>query len=763
MKLLKRVQFTVSGCVQGVGFRPFIYRLAHSYHLSGMIRNTNAGVFIDVQGEAGAISFFQHAIISEKPDGAVIAEVHANEMPLHEVKDFKIVVSDHTDSAELPLLPDTAICHACMQELFDQRNRRYLYPFVHCVACGPRFSLFQRMPFDRANTSMEDFEMCCECHREYEDPNDRRFFSQTNCCPACGPKIRLVDCNNVLIAQENNAVPVLIDYLRKGKIISIKNTGGHQLLVDAFNEEAVKRLRMRKKRVGKPFALLFSSIDEISEFCIVPNSAEKVLISSAAPIVLLKKKGRETAIAHSVASESPYFGVMLAHNAIQHMMLKGFGRPLIATSGNLSDGPLCIDNDEALAKLTHVADAFLLHNRNIIHPLDDSVVHMIGDRPTLLRRARGYIPYSIPIPHQIEQPSQNFISVGSQLKNTFAFVKGKQIYVSQHIGNLESASTCRSYEQSIEKWERLLTLVPSCGVGDKHPNYYSTEYLQRRQMTTKRIQHHRAHVWSGMTDNQLNSPLLSVVWDGTGFGDDATIWGGEFFLVDDHGMRRFASLYPFKLPGGDKSIREPRYSALGLLYTLSDNQISLEYKKWFDSVFDFDEYNLLSQSLSKGINSPQCHSMGRLFDGVSALVGCCLKNQFEGHAAAVLEAQAMKCEKNQRLHYSIPLLKNDEMWFMDWRGLIQEIFTHARQGIKVDQIAFAFHSALADSIIQIAQIAGQKKVLLSGGVMQNKLLVEETIGKLLASGFEAYWHHDIPPNDGGLSVGQMMAALHLHK
>jgi hydrogenase maturation protein HypF len=763
MTLPKRFHINILGCVQGVGFRPFIYRLAHQYHLLGTIKNTNSGVFIDIQGEDHHLSSFQSALISEKPTGAIISEIRLHEMPLHPFDDFKILDSDASSSADLPLMPDTAICQACLHELFNPSNRRYRYPFVHCVSCGPRFSLFLRMPFDRNNTSMKDFVMCSECRREYDNPDDRRFFSQTNCCPACGPKIILVDRNNTLLAGQDNAIHAAIEYLRQGKIVSIKNTGGHQLLVDALNEQAVKRLRIRKKRAGKPFALLMPTLEHIKKFAIMTNVAEQLLLSPAAPIVLLNKISHTTDLAPSVASESPYLGIMLPHNALQHMIIHAFGQPLVATSGNLSDGPLCINDEDALTQLSHVADLFLLHNRQIVHALDDSVVHVIGDRPMLIRRARGYIPYTVPIPSPIEHATCPLIAVGTQLKNTFAFAKEKKIYISQHIGNLDSVSTCLAYDQSIEKWEKLLALNPSAGVGDKHPGYYSSEYLQRRKMKIDWVQHHQAHVWAGMADNQLHSSLLSAAWDGTGYGDDGTIWGGEFFLVENHQMRRFASLYPFKLTGGEKAVREPRYSALALLHAIWGDLLPSEYKEWLIGVFNTQELNLLLQALSKGINSITCSSMGRLFDGISALLGCCLTNQFEGHAAVMMEIQALNGQMSHaeslRLQYSIPVIKEGDLWLMDWRPLIPKIFAHRKQGMSLAEIAFAFHSALTDCIVEIARMAGQPNVLLTGGVMQNKLLTEDAIRKLRANGFVPYWHQNIPPNDGGVALGQLIAAL----
>lgn len=757
-EMLKRYHITILGCVQGVGFRPFIYRLARRHQLSGTIKNTNAGVFIDVQGPAQALSNFRRDILSEKPVRAVIAEVLAAEMPMHTINGFEIIESDDSSSAELPLLPDTAICQECLRELFDPKNRRYLYPFVHCVSCGPRFSLFLKMPFDRANTSMKDFTMCPECRKEYTNPEDRRFFSQTNCCPECGPKMILRGRGSTVQAHGIHAINAAVEFLNKGMIVSIKNTGGHQLLADATHAQAVHRLRTRKKRPYKPFALLMPSLKNIQESVRLTHAAEGLLSSPAAPIVLLPKLVQGTNICPLVSSESPYHGMMLPHNAIQHMISKSFGKPLVATSGNLSGGPLCIDNEESLSKLGDIADFFLLHDRQIIHALDDSIVHIIEDRPMLVRRARGYIPYALPIPNYSRGSERNLMAAGAQLKNTFSFSKGNMIYLSQHVGDLDTVDTCVSYGKSIEKWENLLLLDPKAGVGDRHPDYYTREYLRNRFNTVKQVQHHKAHVLAGMAENQLQPPFLGVAWDGTGFGDDGTVWGGEIFLVDPAGMSRIASLYPFQLPGGEKAIREPRRCGLGLLYATYGRKIPEEYKDWLETAFDADELGLILQALDKRVHSPVCSSIGRLFDGISAWLGCCKTCGFEGHAAMMLEAQALN-GKNTGLRYSIPLMEKGGMQLMDWRGLLPTIFADLREGIDAAEIAYAFHAALSDCIVEIARIAGQQKVLLTGGVMQNKVLAEDAIAKLRIRGGTPYWHQHIPPNDGGISVGQLMAVL----
>lgn len=757
---MERAIVTILGSVQGVGFRPFVYRLAKQHHLVGGISNTSSGVIIDVQGEEHPLADFQRALLTAKPNGARISDITLVKAPLHECSSFEIKASQSESDTALALLPDSAMCHDCVKELFDPHNRRFYYPFLHCIACGPRFSLFLRMPFDRAHTTMDDFCMCRECKNEYETPADRRFYSQTNCCPQCGPELLLRNSNGEMLASKQEAVHGAVQLLKEGKIVAMKNTGGYQLLVDATNDPAVRRLRLLKKRASKPFALLMPTvvhIHHIAEMCPV---AEQVLTSPAAPIVLLKKRDGINAIAPSVSGGSSYEGVMLPHSPLQHLLLNVLKLPLVATSGNISGSPLCITEEEALTQLAPVCDAFLVHNRQIRHRLDDSIVHIIANQPVLIRRARGYTPYAIAIPAPMRHdPSPDLFAAGSHQKNTFAFAKKNQIYISQHIGDLESAETCRAYGQEVEKWENLLGARPTNGIGDKHPAYYTTHYLEKRGIQSAAVQHHQSHVWAGMIDNQIQPPFFSIVWDGTGWGEDGTIWGGEAFLVTREGMQRLASLYPFRLPGGEKAVREPRRPCLGALYAIYGENLLQTSGKELAAMFDQEELQILLNALMKGINSPICSSIGRLFDAVSALLGCCTISHFEGEAALVLEAMAHKA-KNDPVHYHIPLLKEKGHWLMDWRPMFLQIAEDKREAVPVPEIALAFHKALAQCIVALAEIAGQKNVLLTGGVMQNKLLAEEAVDKLRQTGFTPYWHHNIPPNDGGLSVGQLIGSFY---
>ncbi|MBS3905059.1 MAG: carbamoyltransferase HypF [Simkania sp.] len=757
LQVSKRLIISIFGCVQGVGFRPFVYRLAKQYPLAGHIRNTNMGVDIDVQGNVHALADFQYRLLKEKPERASISAIQIAEASLHGATHFEIEASKSSSDTTLALLPDSAMCFECLQELSDPKNRRYHYPFLHCMTCGPRFSLFLRMPFDRGNTTMTEFPMCSLCQKEYDDPSDRRFYSQTNCCPRCGPKLRLLDHEQNLLANHEEAIDGAVESLRQGGIVAVKNTGGFLLLVDATNADAVHRLRLRKQRAKKPFALLVPDLSYAKQIALIDPVAEQTLMSPAAPIVLLKKLLSDPEIVPSVAFESPYYGIMLAHNAIQYLLLNALKRPLVATSGNISGKLLCATEEEAFSQLSSVADLFLVHNRRIMHRLDDSIVQIIDNRPMVLRRARGYIPYVTTLPEQLSSETC-ILASGGHLKNSFALAKDRQIYLSQHIGDLESIDACQMYDQEVKSWEALLHMIPSMGISDQHPDYYSSRYLEKRNLPVHVIQHHQAHIYSGMLDNQLSPPLIGFSWDGTGLGDDHTLWGGETFIVSERGIKRYASLYPFRLPGSEKAIREPRRSALGILHALFAKDIPSQYMPWITEAFRDEEFFVLSTTLSKGIQAPVCSSIGRLFDAISALLHCCFISSFEGQAALALEALACKAI-NGLPRYTIQLIQEKEIWLMDWRGMVRQILEDKIDGVAIEEIALSFHLALAQAIVALASKASINNVLLSGGVMQNKLLAENTIAQLRRSGFTPFWHEHIPPNDGGLAAGQVMGSL----
>lgn len=754
---MKRQLLTVVGSVQGVGFRPFLYRLASRFHLVGSVRNTTSGVHIDVQGDEESLHSFREAFLQEKPERARILSLHVREAPLHEALLFEIKESESHAETALALLPDTALCSQCIRELKDTSNRRYGYPFIHCTSCGPRFSLFLRMPFDRVNTTMIDFPMCGECRKEYEDPSDRRFYSQTTCCPHCGPTLRVYDRFQREVASHEDAISAACEYLERGKIVAMKNTGGYLLLADGTNEETIQRLRLLKKRSRKPFALLVPDILTARRIAMLPQTAESILASPAAPIVLLPKNSASHDIAPSVASYSPYYGLMLAHTALHYLMLEHLKRPLVATSGNRSGSPIALTEEEAFSELGAITDFFLVHNRRIIHRLDDSLVQIVGERPVILRRARGYIPhalsFSIPSPS-----SSSVLSVGGHMKNSFALMQKNSVYLSQHMGDLETSEGEMAYEKEVKSWEVLLNTTPSYGVGDSHPAYFTTFYLEKRALPKTFIQHHRAHVFSCMADNTLSPPLLGFAWDGTGWGDDQTIWGGETFLVREGEMQRFASLYPFRLPGSEKAVLEPRRSALGLLYALFGDRFPASLDSWVDGAFLPEERSLLLHSMNKNRNAPLCSSMGRLFDAVSALLDCVLRNHFEGEAALSFEAEAMKAHSFPT--YTMPLIKEGDLFLIDWRPAILQMLADKKNRVSTPEIALGFHQSLVDTMIRIAHAASLEKVVLTGGVMQNMVLLNAALTQLKEAGFTPFWHHHIPPNDGGIAVGQMLGAVY---
>jgi len=615
----------------------------------------------------------------------------------------------------LALQPDTALCEHCLEELFDQKNRRYHYPFLHCSCCGPSFSL---------DASIGEFEMCEECQKEYSDPEDRRFQLQSNCCPQCGPQLE-------------TGIEMAADALLEGKIVAMKNTGGYLLLVDATNADAVQRLREKKQQLAKPFALLVPSSEAAAEIAEVGAIEKELLCSPAAPIVLLKKR-KSRKIASVVAHESPYHGVMLPHNAMQHMLLRLLKRPLAITSGKLSGRPLCISAEEAEAMLGEVADLFLHHNLKIQHRLNDSIVQVIGGKPVMIRKGRGYTPSVLDFPS-----SKSIFAAGSQIKNSFAYLKQGHIYLSQQMGGLSSAETCQAYEAEVKNWDRLLDVHYAEGVGDKHPDYYSTRYVLKKNISSTRIQHHQAHVWSCAVDNQLEPPFFSLVWDGTGYGDDGTLWGGEAFLVEGHGMKRICSLYPFLLPGGERVVGEPRRSMIGLYQVLGQS--------YHGEAFREEERLNIQLAMKKKLHSPLCSSMGRLFDGVAAILNLCQISDYEAQAALLLESAALKSKKSPQ--YEIPIIKEKNLHLFDWRPMIRKIIHQPNA-----DAALGFHKALAQAMVALANIGGQERVLLTGSVMQNRLLVELAIDELTKAGFKPVLHHNIPPNDGGIAVGQLIGS-----
>ncbi len=752
--MTERRRVTVQGLVQGVGFRPFIYRLAHELDLNGWVVNSSQGVTVEVEAIPLQLDTFLSRLQNELPPHAAIHHLDWQNIALVGERAFEIRHSNHNGAKTALVLPDLATCPECLQEIFDPTNRRYSYPFTNCTNCGPRFSIVQALPYDRPNTTMRHFKMCDECHAEYENPLDRRFHAQPNACPKCGPQLALWDKYGAILAVHDEALLKTAEVIRQGQVIAIKGIGGFHLMVDARNEEAVSLLRSRKHRYEKPLALMFPSLEIIKATCEVSDLEEKLLTSYEAPIVLLKRIAGD--IAPNVAPDNPYLGVMLPYTPLHHLLMHKLEFPMVATSGNLSGEPICIDEHEAVERLGEIADFFLVHNRPIERHIDDSIVRVAAGRELILRRARGYAPLPIELPKDVP----TLIAAGSHLKNTAAVTGGQRVFLSQHIGDMDTVQAYAAYRRVIHDFQQLYDLVPSTVACDLHPDYRSTRYAEALGLPIIRVQHHYAHVLSCMAENHLQAPVLGVSWDGTGYGTDGTIWGGEFLLVKEKSFERAAHLMTFRLPGGDQAIKEPRRSALGLLYAVFGNDIPTDLAPI--QSFSLFELSLLKSALQKGINAPLTSSGGRLFDAVAALIGLRQFASFEGQAAMDLEFIQNGRISDKCYPFEVTDITGDldpPRRILDLKLTIKAIVDDLRAGVVAGEIATIFHNTLTEMIIHIAQQQGEKRVVLTGGCFQNKTLLERTIDRLLAEGFSPYWHRNIPPNDGGIALGQIMAAL----
>ncbi|MFT4584704.1 MAG: hydrogenase maturation protein HypF [Gammaproteobacteria bacterium] len=756
----QRLRLQLEGMLQGVGFRPFVHRLATALGLNGWVLNTGDGVSVDIEGTAFAIADFLHRLSAQLPPLASIERLQTEDIAPVGYTSFTIRQSTSKSDQAALMLPDVSTCQDCLHEIRDPTDRRYAYPFTNCTNCGPRFSILETLPYDRVNTTMRNFTMCTRCQGEFENSSDRRFHAQANACPDCGPQLRLLDQSGVPLANEHQAILHAAEELRNGMIVALKGLGGFQLLVDARNDAAVVKLRRRKMRPEKPFAIMAPSLKYAEIYCHVSKLEQALLSSAASPIVLLQRRIPEThgidRLASSVAPDNPLLGTMLPCTPLHHLLLNELGFPIVATSGNVADEPLIIDERAALNRLCDIADVFLVHDRLVACPLDDSVVRAVAGRPLMLRRARGYAPLSLRLPRR----SPPILALGGHLKSSSAISVGSQVIIGPHIGDLNTAPARRVYNDGIDRLREVLATRPVAIACDHHPDYYTTTFAKRSGLPVIQVQHHLAHILGCMADNDLDEPVLGVAWDGTGYGEDAIIWGGEFIIVDGTSVRRAAHLRPFLLPGGDKAVSEPRRAAIGLLYELfgagAMDDCSLAPCASFSPV----ERKLLMQMLAQGINAPQTSSIGRLFDAVASLIGLIQCTSFEGQAAMALEfaiqgAQPRKC-------YNLPLDVDRENptapLVLDWRPMVIALIADIKQHTPIAQIAAAFHDAMIEAIVAVAEQVGQKRVVLSGGCFQNRYLTEGAVERLKRAGLEPFWHRQVPPNDGGLALGQIVWA-----
>ncbi len=755
--MLIRLHIAIRGAVQGVGFRPFVYRIATEMKLNGFVLNSSKGVFIEVEGEKSVLDKFLIRLESEKPNISVITSLEFSFLDTVGFQTFEIRESSKDLEISAFILPDIAVCQDCLNEMFDSSNRRYLYPFINCTNCGPRFSIVEALPYDRPNTSMKNFTMCHDCRSEYENPSDRRFHAQPTACPVCGPQIELWDENREVVSEKFEAITKTVELISEGKIIAFKGLGGYQLIVDATNEKTVAQLRTRKHREEKPLALMFPNLDKIKSLCEVSQFEERLLLSPESPIVLLKRKlNSENIISELVAPGNPYLGAMLPYTPLHHLLMKLLAIPIVATSGNLSEEPMCINEHQALKRLSGIADYFLVHNRPIVRHVDDSIVRIINGREMVLRRARGYAPLPILIEKFDLSKPKSIIAVGAHLKNTIALTNSNSIFISQHIGDLSTNEAYQAFSDVVSDFEKMYNSNVLHIAHDLHPEYLSTKYAQLGKRKLIGVQHHQAHIASCYAENRLSGNVLGVAWDGTGYGTDGTIWGGEFFIYDGKEFNRVASFKQFRLPGGEQAIKEPRRSALGILYEIYGDEIFKQPFIPFMNNFSNSELQILRPMFAKNINCPITSSAGRLFDAVSALIGVKNSSAYEGQAAMMLEFAAGSSIEESSYSFNI---HQEEIYEVDWQTMIEEILEDVRNNILQKVIAKKFHNTMAQIILKIAQIIEEHKVVLSGGCFQNAILLEETIKLLENTGFKPYWHQRIPPNDGGISLGQAVIAL----
>jgi hydrogenase maturation protein HypF len=728
----QRLRVLLRGAVQGVGFRPTVYRLAQRLHVAGWVKNSSTGLEIEVEGSSEQLDDFLGKLRYERPQAAVVTTEEITPVAPDGTAGFEILPSDDIAPKTAAVLPDLATCPACLRELLDPTDRRFKYAFTNCTLCGPRYTILLDIPYDRPNTTMRGFGLCTACRREYESFDDRRFHAQPNACPECGPHLwsvpRQPD-NTSILAHTARA-------LRMGQIIALKGIGGFQLLVDARDSQAVTRLRERKHREEKPFALLMPSLALVRRYCVVSAAEEELLVSQAAPIVLLQPRA-SCDLAPEVAKSSPYLGVMLPYSPLHHLLLQHHPFPVVATSGNRADEPIATENDEARERLKDIADVFVLHDRPIARPCDDSVVRVAAGRPQILRRARGYAPLPVTVPYELSP----VLAVGGHLKNTVAIALGRQVFLSQHIGDLDALETRQAFERAIDDLCRLYRFKPKSVACDLHPDYASTQWALASGLPIVQIQHHHAHVAACAAENGIETNYLGVAWDGTGFGLDGTIWGGEFFLSCQGRFERISHLRPFRLPGGEAAIRDCSRSAASLVWETQGARMA-------DQVAG----TAIRAMLDRGINAPPTSSVGRLFDGIAYLSGVAGQNLFEGQAAMCLERAIRGISTSDG--YSIENRNGSG----DWAPLIEELLRDVQNRIDVASIAVKFHNALANWIVVVAQEVCINKIVLSGGVFQNAYLNDRTRFLLEEKGFQVFTHHKVPANDGGISLGQAVLA-----
>ncbi|GHO83819.1 carbamoyltransferase HypF [Dictyobacter formicarum] len=761
----ERWRLLVRGIVQGVGFRPFVYGLAQRWQLSGFVLNNSQGVQIEIEGPPTALRSFQQALRSELPPLAQIDEIQVTQMATHDDASFVIVESQRQATKHTLISPDTAICADCLRELFDPQDRRYHYPFINCTNCGPRFTIIQDVPYDRANTTMRAFQMCAQCQHEYHDPLDRRFHAQPDACACCGPQVHLT--MQPGMGMETSISATAIDqaaaFLAQGKILAVKGLGGYHLACDAFNEQAVQRLRQRKQREVRPFALMVATTDSARQLCHMTAEETALLESYRRPIVLLEQREGQQ-VAPSVAPGYHTLGVMLPYTPLHYLLLAAcqkYFKPdkpivLVMTSGNISDEPIAYRDEDARTRLTAISDGILAHNRDIFIRCDDSVTRITRAGPQFIRRSRGYVPEPLTLPWSISRP---ILACGAHLKNTFCLAKDKQAFISHHIGDLENLETLLSFKEGITHFKQLFDIQPEVVVHDLHPDYLATRYALELDLPKIGVQHHHAHIASVMIEHGLTETLIGIALDGSGYGPDNAIWGGEILQANLSDFERCFHLAYLPLPGGEQAIRQPwRMAAtyLSAAYGPDFQQLDIPFNRHLP----VQTWKTLEQMIERHLNCPLTSSMGRLFDAVAALLGIQLQVQYEGQAAIELEQLAITCTESQPCCY--PYYISTSTGEMNVLPMIRAITRDIEQHIATATIARRFHTTIAHLLVtacnEVRYQSGLQKVALGGGVFQNQVLLEDLMHQLRRHSFTVYLNKKVPANDGGLSLGQLAVA-----
>ncbi len=751
-----RIRIEIEGVVQGVGFRPWVYRLAHEYGLTGWVTNSKRGVEIEVEGSEASRSAFLAALQTPPPLARIDRQTVRDASPKNgDPTEFVILRSDNGSADEItPVTPDAAICADCLRELFDPTDRRYRYPFITCTHCGPRFSIVTGVPYDRPQTTMASFPLCTDCSAEYQNPLDRRFHAQPIACATCGPHISLRNADGSTMTV-SDPISAVIGRLESGEIVAVKGIGGYHLACDAFNAEACNRLRKSKLREEKPFAIMVRDLLVAREIACVSTEAERILESPQAPIVIAPKRIASEAM-EAIAPSNRTIGIMLPYSPIHHLLFHDARfRALVMTSGNRHDEPICFEDDDALLRLRGIADCFLVHNRPIHVRVDDSVVQMTQCGAVPVRRSRGYAPAPIRLNTRLNRP---VLAVGAMLKHTFALGVGDRAYVSQHIGDLENAATWRSFVDGVARYEKLTGIEPDLVAHDLHPDYLSTQYAEQLGIRTVPVQHHHAHIASCVADAGYDGPVIGLAFDGTGYGDDGTLWGGEWLLVDGENCERVGRLRTLRLPGGENGIREPWRIGASMLETVFDDSWR-DYRLPIERFFANDEWSKLRRYMNDTTLTPATSAVGRLFDGISAIAGVRGAISYEGQAAIEFE----------QIHdiaadgaYPFVVRRSNGRHELDWEPMVHAFVDDLVNKQTIGAVSTRFHRGLAtvvaDITEQIGRDTGITACALSGGVFQNALLLELLVPLLRMRGCRVLIHREVPPNDGGVSLGQLVIA-----